>query len=292
MGGSVNRLAGAGELTCATEAASIPTTLITCASALTATARASASATTDSAAWASRRVRVRLLGLVRAAAGADGKLRCDRLDERGNAVGEPRYPASAPNGALRELVVRQDSTVQRGRLRPVLRRPGDVDVDMVSLFPKDTWADRQNGLRAGPRPTARRHAARLPALPRRLHRGGPAPRARYQWKKTIGESPTAAASSTAGTTSSPTGPRPTTSSPSASASSSTSSLAEDIGAEPAADPQLRHGLPVQLRRACAARRSSTSTSRTRSISIEFANGPATRAGATSAPRWDIPRRST
>ena len=41
-------------------------------------------------------------------------------------------------------------------------------------------------------------------------------------------------------------------------------LAEDIGAAPAADPELRHGLPVQLRRTRANQRHSRNTFRTRS----------------------------
>ena len=55
--------------------------------------------------------------------------------------------------------------------------PGAVDVDMVSLFPADTWKDR-------PRTACARIScscstdiqARLPPLPRRLHRRGPVPR--------------------------------------------------------------------------------------------------------------------
>jgi alpha-N-arabinofuranosidase len=43
--------------------------------------------------------------------------------------------------------------------------PGTVDLDMVSVFPEDTWQGRENGLRKDPRAASERHEARVPSLP-------------------------------------------------------------------------------------------------------------------------------
>ena len=64
----------------------------------------------------------------------------------------------------------------RARFRVRLDGPGAVDLDMVSLMPADTWKAGPERPARRPRPAARRPQAGLPALPRRLHRRGPLPR--------------------------------------------------------------------------------------------------------------------
>jgi alpha-N-arabinofuranosidase len=46
-----------------------------------------------------------------------------------------------------ETVIRATATSQHARLNLILDEPGQLDLDMVSLFPVDTWKRRPNGLR-------------------------------------------------------------------------------------------------------------------------------------------------
>ena len=46
-----------------------------------------------------------------------------------------------------EGVLKASATVANARLQLSVREPGDIDLDMVSLFPRDTWKSRPNGLR-------------------------------------------------------------------------------------------------------------------------------------------------
>jgi alpha-N-arabinofuranosidase len=80
-----------------------------------------------------------------------------------------------------------DATDTRARFRLLVDAPGAVDVDVVSLFPADTWNGRPNGLRTD-----------LVKLLKDLHPGflrfpggciveGRFLDGRYQWKSTIGD---------------------------------------------------------------------------------------------------------
>jgi alpha-N-arabinofuranosidase len=80
-----------------------------------------------------------------------------------------------------------ESTDQHALVRVVMPAAGAVDLDMVSVFPADTWAHRENGLRPD-----------LVQLLKDLHPGflrfpggciveGRFLEGRYQWKKTIGD---------------------------------------------------------------------------------------------------------
>ena len=80
-----------------------------------------------------------------------------------------------------------EATDFHARVRVLTGGPGAVDVDMVSLFPEDTWEHRENGLRPD-----------LVQLLKDLHPGflrfpggciveGRYLDGRYQWKKTIGD---------------------------------------------------------------------------------------------------------
>jgi hypothetical protein len=67
------------------------------------------------------------------------------------------------------------TTDARARFRVLLDGPGTIDMDMVSVFPEDTRAGRENGLRRGSGGVAARNEARLPPLSRGLHRRGTVP---------------------------------------------------------------------------------------------------------------------
>ena len=85
-----------------------------------------------------------------------------------------------------ETVIRTNATDQKAQLSVVLDEPGSVDLDMVSLFPLDTWKQRPNGLRkdlvqllADMHPGFIRFPGGCIVEGRRLV-------SRYQWKTTVG----------------------------------------------------------------------------------------------------------
>ncbi|MGB8262123.1 MAG: alpha-L-arabinofuranosidase C-terminal domain-containing protein [Terracidiphilus sp.] len=86
-----------------------------------------------------------------------------------------------------ETVLRARATVEKAQFNLYLDEPGAVDVDMVSLFPVDTWNQRPNGLRRD-----------LVELLKEMHPGfirfpggciveGRELANRYRWKTTVGD---------------------------------------------------------------------------------------------------------
>jgi alpha-N-arabinofuranosidase len=86
-----------------------------------------------------------------------------------------------------EAVLKAAVTAPNARLQLGVSEPGDIDVDLVSIFPKDTWKNRPNGLRrdlvqllADMKPGFLRFPGGCIVEGRRLA-------LRYQWKKTVGD---------------------------------------------------------------------------------------------------------
>lgn len=86
-----------------------------------------------------------------------------------------------------ETVIRANATVQHAQFNLYLDEPGYVDLDLISLFPVDTWNHRPNGLRKD-----------LVQLLADMHPGfirfpggciveGKRLATRYRWKTTIGD---------------------------------------------------------------------------------------------------------
>ncbi len=78
------------------------------------------------------------------------------------------------------------ATEERAKLKITFTGTGEIDLDMISLFPKDTWKGRENGLRkdlvqmlADLNPGFLRFPGGCIAEGRTLEK-------RYQWKKTLG----------------------------------------------------------------------------------------------------------
>ena len=163
---------------------------------------------------------------------------------------------------------------------------------MVSLFPRQTWNSRPNGLRkdlvqllADLKPGFIRFPGGCIVEGRRLE-------LRYQWKKTVGDVAERARHHQPLGRRERAQSRPTTTSRSASASSSTSSWREDIGAEPL--PILNCGMACQFNSGELAPLDQLDEYIQDALDlIEFANGPVdAAAGAGCARGWAIPRRST
>ncbi len=105
---------------------------------------------------------------------------------RGN-LGEATLSGFTSQWKKYETIITSSGTDPRARLQLTISEPGDFDLDMVSLFPKDTWKNRPNGLRrdlvqllADLKPGFIRFPGGCIVEGRRLA-------LRYQWKKTVGD---------------------------------------------------------------------------------------------------------
>jgi alpha-N-arabinofuranosidase len=83
--------------------------------------------------------------------------------------------------------LRPTATEAHARLGVLLETPGHVDLDMVSLFPKKTWKDRPNGLRADVVQWLADLKPGFMRFPGGCIVEGRYLSTRYQWKNTIGK---------------------------------------------------------------------------------------------------------
>jgi len=108
-------------------------------------------------------------------------------DHTGKVIGSATIHALPGEWKRLETTITATATDAHGAFRLVLDEPGSVDVDMVSLFPTDTFKGRPNGLRKD-----------LTQMLADLHPGfirfpggciveGRSLANRYRWKKTIGD---------------------------------------------------------------------------------------------------------
>jgi len=77
-----------------------------------------------------------------------GALRARLEDETGRPLGE--YTIEGLNGQWQKFegVIKSSGSATHARLVVLATAPGRVDLDVVSLFPENTWKQRRNGLRA------------------------------------------------------------------------------------------------------------------------------------------------
>jgi alpha-N-arabinofuranosidase len=87
----------------------------------------------------------------------------------------------------RGTITATETSTARTRLRVLLEGPGSVDLDMVSVFPADTWQGRENGLRRDLVELLRDMKPGFIRFPGGCIVEGRFLESRYQWKHTIGE---------------------------------------------------------------------------------------------------------
>jgi alpha-N-arabinofuranosidase len=74
-------------------------------------------------------------------------IRATITDGAGHEIGSGKLEGFDGNWKRYETVIRTNATVEHAQLNLFVDDKGDVDLDMVSLFPVDTWKQRPNGLR-------------------------------------------------------------------------------------------------------------------------------------------------
>lgn len=114
------------------------------------------------------------------------KLVVEAVRPNGDRLAISGLTVSAPGWKRYACTLRSASTDPKARLNLLVASPGAVDLDMVSLFPHNTWKNRPNGLRpdlvkwlAEMKPAFLRFPGGCIVEGRDLSK-------RYQWKNTIG----------------------------------------------------------------------------------------------------------
>ena len=119
--------------------------------------------------------------------GGPKAIRATLTDESGHEIGSGKLEGFDGQWKRYSTVIRTNTTVQRARLNLFVDEVGHLDLDMVSLFPVDTWKQRENGLRKD-----------LVQLLSDMHPGflrfpggciveGRQLATRYRWKTTVGD---------------------------------------------------------------------------------------------------------
>ncbi|MBV9764258.1 MAG: hypothetical protein JOZ48_05375 [Acidobacteriaceae bacterium] len=114
-------------------------------------------------------------------------IRASITDENGQEIGSGKLEGFDERWKRYETVIRPSATVEHAQLKLFLDEKGSVDLDMVSLFPVETWKNRPNGLRKD-----------LVQLLYDMHPGfirfpggciveGRRLATRYRWKTTVGD---------------------------------------------------------------------------------------------------------
>jgi alpha-N-arabinofuranosidase len=109
------------------------------------------------------------------------------LNEKGSVIGATALTPNTINWGKVEAVVTATESVQNGKFNILFKGNGQLDIDIISLFPQDTWKGRKGGLRkdlvqllADMKPGFVRFPGGCIVEGRTLAE-------RYQWKKTVGK---------------------------------------------------------------------------------------------------------
>ena len=119
--------------------------------------------------------------------GGPKAIRATLTDANGREIGSGKLEGFGADWKRYETVIRVSATEQHAQLNLFVDEPGQLDLDMVSLFPVDTWKGRPNGLRKD-----------LVQLLYDMHPGflrfpggciveGRQLATRYRWKTTVGD---------------------------------------------------------------------------------------------------------
>jgi alpha-L-arabinofuranosidase len=124
--------------------------------------------------------------MIRAEQPNDIKIKIQLLNYAGKVIGNGSVENFGKDWKKYSATITTNDTAQRGRLSLIFEGKGVIDIDMISLFPNDTWKNRPGGLRndlvqkiADLRPGFVRFPGGCIVEGRELTN-------RYQWKTTVG----------------------------------------------------------------------------------------------------------
>jgi alpha-N-arabinofuranosidase len=109
------------------------------------------------------------------------------VGEKGEDLGQVAITGFTNEWKQYTAVLKSNSTHNKAHLKLVLTGTGTVDLDVVSLFPKDTWNKRPNGLRTDLVQLLKDMKPGFLRFPGGCIVEGRTLSERYQWKETIGD---------------------------------------------------------------------------------------------------------
>lgn len=113
-------------------------------------------------------------------------LKVELIDSTGVVLGQTEVGGFSGDWKKYEAKLTSSATQSKAKLRVTLSGKGVLEIDMVSLFPENTWKNRKNGLRAD---LVQKLADMKPGFirfPGGCIVEGHELETRYQWKKTVG----------------------------------------------------------------------------------------------------------
>ncbi len=118
--------------------------------------------------------------------GSQPALDVELVDPGNRVIGKTTITGLTPEWKKYESTIVAGSTELKAGLRVMLSGEGSVDIDMVSLFPADTWKGRKGGLRADLVQLLADMKPGFLRFPGGCIVEGHDLSVRYQWKKTVG----------------------------------------------------------------------------------------------------------
>jgi alpha-N-arabinofuranosidase len=85
--------------------------------------------------------------MIRAEQPNDIEIKIQLLNYAGKVIGNGSVENFGKDWKKYSATITTNDTAQRGRLNLVFEGKGVIDIDMISLFPHDTWKNRPGGLR-------------------------------------------------------------------------------------------------------------------------------------------------
>src|SRR5688572_10117906 len=114
-------------------------------------------------------------------------LRVELVDEKGNVIGGTTVSPTENKWKEYTASFKATATAAKAKLNVWFEGKGAVDVDMISLFPQDTWKERPKGLRADLVQLLADMKPGFLRFPGGCIVEGRDLATRYQWKKTVGK---------------------------------------------------------------------------------------------------------
>jgi alpha-N-arabinofuranosidase len=114
-------------------------------------------------------------------------LRIELEDESGRILGKGRLAGLTTTWKKYAITLLPSATSLKAHLNLLAEGSGAIDVDMVSLFPKGTWKNRENGLRSDLVQLLKDMKPGFIRFPGGCIVEGRYLKTRYQWKTTIGD---------------------------------------------------------------------------------------------------------
>jgi alpha-N-arabinofuranosidase len=124
--------------------------------------------------------------LARASGTPPRALRVEAVDAQGRVLGEARVSGFTPRWKRYAATLRAGGTEAKARVNVLVEGAGALDLDLVSLFPKETWANRPNGLRPDLVRLLKEMSPGFLRFPGGCIVEGRTLENRYRWKTTVG----------------------------------------------------------------------------------------------------------